>query len=176
MFAWLRKLLDRLFGNSKGRNRDMTEANEMEHAGKQSAAPGTPVMCHVYALGNGKFRHEWWFQGEKNQGNTTIEVPEKDVGQLGTPIQFHFHADGTGLQFDQGYDPNGFCKSIWVDQNACPTTPSKDPEITVDQMSPNLLKVTDANANKCSLHYNLRFTPDPDTNCYDPEIKNGGTK
>ena len=162
MFAWLHKLLRFLFGKGKGP--------------PMANPPGTPVICDVFALGNGQFRHEWRFQGGANQGNGAIDIPEKDVGQPGTPIQFHFHANGSGLQFDQGWDANGFCKSIWVDQNSCPTAPAKDGEITVDQMSPNLLKVTDANQNKCSLHYNLRFTPDPDNNCYDPEIKNGGTR
>jgi hypothetical protein len=176
MFAWVSRLLGFLFGNSKGRTAKMTQASEMDHPAKDSAPPGTPVMCHIYALGNGQFRHEWWFQGGSNQGNTTIDIPEKDVGQPGTPIQFHFHADGTGLQFETGYDSNGICKSIWVSQLACPTSASQDGEITIDNMSPNLLRVTDANRNECILHYNLRFTPNPDQNCYDPDIKNGGSK
>ena len=161
MFGWLRKFLRFLF-IGKGPH--------------MPTAPGTPVICDVFALGNGQFRHEWRFQGGANQGNGRIEVPEKKAGEPGTPIQFHLHPNGTGLQFDTGNDPNGISKSIWVQQNGCPTAPSKDAEITVDQMSPNLLKVTDANLTECELHYNLRFTPDPDTNCYDPEIKNGGTK
>ena len=140
---------------------------------------GTPVHVEVYAEGNGKFYHEWRFEGGPKENGKVIDIPEKDKGQPGTPIHFHLYPGKTGLTFSSGtqnVDCTEIYNAIWVSQQTCPTkNPSADPEIKVDHVVDRHLKVTDLNETECLLHYCLRFEPDPDKNYYDPDIKNGGT-
>ncbi len=66
--------------------------------------------------------------------------------------------------------------AIWVSRTTCPQSEAaSDPEITRIKPSGTVLKVLDMNETACTLHYNLRFEPDPNRYCYDPDIRNGGT-
>lgn len=148
----------------------MGDVRENAQVQQHSRPPGTPVIVDVFA--EPEFRHRWRFEGGSDEGDGPIKIPEKDVGQPGTPIHFHFHPGGSGLTFLQDNE-----NVIWCDRNSCPTAgPKSDPEITNINVSPMLLRVMDLNQDECTLHYNLRFSPDPDRNFYDPEIQNGGTK
>jgi len=142
--------------------------------------PGTRVIVDVYAddAGNGdvNWSHSWRFDdngggGNSNNGTGTIDVPEKRIGQPGTPIDFHLH-DRTSVRLSFAPDP------IWVDRDPrpCPVQAAViDPEITDIVGAPRLLRVLDRNQDECVLHYNLRFNPDPVRYHYDPDIKNGGS-
>ena len=143
---------------------------------RQAPPPGTPVFVDVYAKtspsGGVEWSHEWHFQNQRPKGGA-IDIPQKDKGQPGTPIKFKLH-DRTeprlGLRFVDGDD------AIWVDRTTCPESgPARDPEIVLIEPSETILRVVDMNQDDCTLHYNLRFEPDPCRYYYDPEIRNGGT-
>ena len=134
--------------------------------------PGTPIKVDVYAdddgSGNVSWSHEWRFDNGAGGGHGTIDVPRKAKGQPGTPIQFHIR-DRTRIGLSFASDP------IWVDRNSCPLARASDPEITDVDPQRNVLKLVDLNEDQCVLHYSLRFEPDPDRYCYDPDIRNGGS-
>ena len=137
--------------------------------------PGTRVIVDVIAKGRPgavTFEHEWRFEDDSLKGNGDIDVPAKKKGEDGTPIQFNLH-DRTdprvGLKFvnDDG--------AIWSNRTLCPQLDASwDTEITSIRPSGPVLHVVDLNKDKCVLHYNLRFEPDPQRYYYDPAIRNGG--
>ena len=137
--------------------------------------PGTPVFVDVYAdtapNGGIEWSHEWRFRNHSPKRGS-IDIPKKEKGQPGTPIHFKLH-DRTqpkvGLRFVHCDD------AIWVSRTTCPQSQASDPEITRIEPSETVLKVLDLNKDDCTLHYNLRFEPDPQRYCYDPEIRNGGS-
>ena len=152
----------------------MGDETQQQRQQQQSTGPGagTPIKVDVYAEddgnGNVSWSHEWRFENGGGGGQGTIEVPRKDKGQPGTPIQFHLR-DKTRIGLSFASDP------IWVDRIACPQSPASDPEITGINPQRNVLKLVDLNEDECVLHYSLRFDPDPDRYCYDPDIRNGGS-
>ncbi len=138
--------------------------------------PGTLVYVDVYADtapgGGVEWSHKWNFRNYSKKTGSIV-IPKKDRGQDGTPIRFKLH-DRTeprvGLRFVDGED------AIWVSRTTCPRSErASDPEITSIDPSETVLKVLDLNEEECTLHYNLRFEPDPSRYCYDPEIHNGGS-
>lgn len=154
---------------------DTRQASQSEQA-LGGPPPGTPVFVEIYADsspgGGVAWSHKWRFQNYSEKTGT-IDIPKKDRGQPGTPIQFKVN-DRTepriGLRFVDGDD------AIWVDRTTCPQSdPARDPEITRIAPSGTVLRVLDLNDDECTLHYNLRFEPDPNRYYYDPEIRNGGT-
>ena len=153
---------------------EISQETRIEPGGKPK--PGTRVIVDVFAKGAPGFvswSHHWRFEDDSLKGNGAIDVPAKKKGEDPTPIQFNLH-DQTqpkvGLKFVD--DDN----AIWSNRSFCPQTdPHWDPEITSIRPAGPVLHVVDLNQDDCTLHYNLRFTPDPNTNCYDPDIRNGGT-
>jgi hypothetical protein len=135
---------------------------------------GKPIHVDVLAEADGKtvrFSHSWRFDDGQPQPGSTIEVPRRKKEDLATPIRFHL-IDRTQrkLRFDDA-DP------IWIARNCCPDQQSGDPEIPTDCIKPSstTLAITDLNREQCTLHYTLRFRDRDDASeCYDPEIKNGG--
>ena len=152
----------------------MGDVRQHTHADQaRPPAPGTPVIVDVVARdvnGTVEFSHDWRFEGGNSQGGGAIVLPGKKRGDPGTPIHFHLRDETGMLRFTANADD-----VIWVDRRGCPIGPSKDTEITNVTSTPNLLRVYDRNTEKCDLHYNLRFDPDPDKYFYDPDIRNGGT-
>jgi len=155
---------------------DTLQAQPSAQTKQNGPPPGTRVFVDVYAdtapNGGVAWSHKWRF-ANYSERTGSIDVPEKERGKPATPIQFKLH-DRTdpkvGLSFVDGKD------AIWVDRTACPELKAaSDPEITRIEPSETVLKVLDLNKGKCTLHYNLRFMPDPKKYYYDPEIKNGGT-
>lgn len=137
--------------------------------------PGTPVIADVYAKpGSGgiDFSLEWRFEGDSDPRKDPIDIPAKKADDPGTAIHFHLHDETTRkLQFE----PDG---GIWVSRSQCPQQSSSDPEIPSDQVksTPNLLKVYDANQDKCDLRYTLLFRDsEGKAEAFDPMIRNGGT-
>lgn len=138
-------------------------------------APGTPIHVHVCATGGTKgvnFSHDWNFAGGPKQGFGRIEVPRRKKHQLGTPIHFHLiNNTHPRVELEFVNDQN----AIWVDRTGCPLNgPKSDREITNINPLKQHLVVQNRNEENCLLYYTLRFKPDPDLYCYDPEIKNGG--
>jgi len=155
---------------------DIRQAPQNQQPQGGGPPPGTPVFVDIYADsgpgGGVSWSHEWRFENQSKKTGT-IDIPSKDRGQPGTPIQFQVH-DRTqpraGLRFVKGDD------AIWVDRSTCPeSNAASDPEITGISPAGTVLRVMDLNNDDCSLHYNLRFEPDPKRYYYDPEIRNGGT-
>lgn len=155
----------------------MTDARQdaqLTQGGKPK--PGTRVIVDVYADGPPSlisWSHDWRFEDNSLKGHREIDVPAKKAGEDPTPIKFNLH-DRTqpkvGLKFVD--DDN----AIWSNRNFCPERDAHwDPEITSIRPAGLVLHVVDLNQDDCTLHYNLRFTPDPETNYYDPDIRNGGT-
>lgn len=151
-------------------NGTQTQPQQQQHSG--GPPPGTPVIVDVYATdgenGQVDWAHEWRFDGGSYGGKGAIDVPQKDIGEPGTPIHFHLR-DRTKIGLSFAADP------IWVDRNICPQSRANDPEITDIKAGGHVLKVVDRNRDECVLHYALRFAPDPDRYCYDPDIRNGGS-
>lgn len=154
---------------------DIRQFDQSAETQRSGPPPGTRVIVDVVADGKAgavTFTHEWRFEDNSMKGTGAIDIPEKKKGQKSTPIQFILN-DRTnpkvGLKFVN--DDN----AIWSDRTVCPEhDPRWDPEITSISPSERILNVVDLNQEKCTLHYNLRFEPDPKTYYYDPEIKNGG--
>ena len=137
--------------------------------------PGTRVFVDVYAdtapNGSVVWSHKWRFADQPENGGEIV-VPAKDKGQPGTPIQFKLH-DRTQPKVGLTFVPSD--EAIWVDRVDCPNASIHDAEIANIEPSETVLKLLDLNNDECTLHYNLRFNPDPIRYCYDPTIKNGGT-
>lgn len=155
----------------------MGDIRQPEPAVQTRGSPpaGTMVIVDVFAEENGgnvTFTHDWRFDGGSSQGNGAIVIPQKDSGQPGTPIQFHLRGgQELGLQFVR--DPQ---QVIWLNRDDCPSEQGGDAEIPEDRIrsTPRLLTIQDLNEDECSIHYRLRFEPDPNQYFYDPEIRNGG--
>jgi hypothetical protein len=109
---------------------------------------------------------EWdvGFNNPPAQGKVPITV-----GQGSGPEDIIFHLLGTpgvNANFDTA-DP------IWVTSSgSCPTQSGLDPQISISQISQNLLTISDSNARAGNLHYQLNFQGNVDP-C-DPIIINGG--
>jgi hypothetical protein len=135
---------------------------------------GKPIHVDVLAEPDGKgvrFSHSWRFEDGQPQDGSAIQVPRRKKDDPATSIRFHL-IDRTQrkLRFDDA-DP------IWVDRDCCPEQQSRDAEIPAEDVKAVgiTLSVTDLNSEQCTLHYNLRFRDrDGASECYDPEIKNGG--
>ncbi|MGI8611927.1 MAG: hypothetical protein ACR2KH_06630 [Sphingomicrobium sp.] len=155
---------------------DIRHGDQSARTQRGGPPPGTRVIVDVYADGQPgavTFKHEWRFDDNSRKGNGEIDIPAKKKDEDGTPIQFNLH-DRTrpkvGLKFVN--DDN----AMWSDRTICPQYDAAwDSEITSIRPSERVLHVVDLNKDECVLHYNLRFEPDPQTYCYDPEIRNGGT-
>ena len=137
--------------------------------------PGTPVFVDVYAdtAPNGciEWSHKWRYRNHSPRDGSIV-IPKKEKGQPGTPIHFQLHnrtQPRIGLSFVDCDD------AIWVSRTSCPQSRASDPEITRIEPSGMVLKVLDLNKEDCTLHYTLRFEPEPTRYCYDPEIRNGGS-
>ena len=162
----------------------MTEQQTVAPPPKASTKPpaGMPVIVDVTARskagGGVGFTHDWRWENGTPGGSGSIDVPEREKHQPGTPIHFHFKDETVprlGLDFTDDAD-----HAMWVKRDSCPPDypPCEDPQIPTANMqrSPNLLKVFDVNSEACTLHYRLRFKDRqgrPES--YDPEIRNGGT-
>lgn len=156
---------------------DVRDSTGPAENGPSAAPPGTPVQVTVIAEGRPGaviFTHEWRFQGGHHMGKGGIEIPKRFDTDPGTPIHFHLSnrtQPRVQLQFVNSDD------AIWVNRRGCPESePSFDREITCIEPSGERLSVLDRNQEDCTLYYNLRFEPDPNTYYYDPEIRNGGVK
>ena len=87
-------------------------------------------------------------------------------------LTFTLHDNsGKGLRFKQAASD-----AMWIRNNVCPTAPGNgNGQIAHGSVTDGgmTLTVNDDNAgNPARLKYMLRFDPDP--NCWDPEIRNGG--
>ena len=161
----------------------MTEQQSAPTTQRQSARPpGTPVIVDVFARtlpgGAIEFSHSWRWQDGTPGGSGSIEIPEREKDEPGTPLHFHLRDQtqpNRGLNFTADHEG-----AMWVLRDRCPPEHQRceDPEIPADKMerAPKLLKVFDRNSEECTLHYRLRFTDrDGRPEAYDPDIKNGGT-
>lgn len=155
----------------------MNQPAEAEGLG-QSGAAAKNVVVRVFANdadGQLAFTHDW------KAGNGHFQDPPIDLPKNSADwnIQLHlFDSSGKGLQFKSTAD-----EAMWVKKGAnCPTSKGNgDGQMSfgaVKSKKPggprNLLEVSDANSEKCDLHFMLCFEAGGTTYKYDPVIKNGG--
>ena len=138
--------------------------------------PATRVIVDVYAEGQPgavTFRHKWRFEDSSTERDGRIDIPPKKRGQEATPIQFNLR-NQTQPRVELRFvaDDN----AIWSSRDFCPRDEAHwDTELVDISPHAQVLHLVDLNNDECTIHYNLRFEPDPSRYCYDPEIRNGGT-
>ena len=133
---------------------------------------GDPVLVDVYAHPPGSpedYTIDWKFQGGPSQGNTPIVLPK---GSGSHDLTFTLHDNsGKGLAFKPKAED-----AMWIGHGkGCPTGKGNGKGQIVHGTVANgttLTVIDDNSGNPATLHYMLRFDPDP--NVFDPEIRNGG--